>query len=141
MKKLFLLSILALLTSLLSAQTHWIPIDPPGSSGFTATIIGVVEFEGEEQHSDQLEVGVFHGTDCRGTGFASTVALGRNLVFLSVYGINGEEDTFKIYDHASNSELDVTCNQTYTYQDDSNTGTIPAPYEIDFLFNHFQISL
>ena len=140
MKKLFILSVLALLTSFLSAQTHWTPIDPPGSSGLTATIIGVVEFEGEEQHSSQLEVGVFHGDECRGTGMTSTVALGKNLVFLTVYGISGEEDTFKVFDHSTNSELDMTCSQVYVYQDDVNTGSIPSPYTINFLYSHFEIN-
>ena len=141
MKKLFLLSILALLTSFLNAQTHWTPVDPAGSTGLTATIIGVVQFEGEEQYNNQLEVGVFHGDVCRGTGMASTVALGRNLVFISVFGLEGEEDTFKIYDHATNSELDMTCDQTFVYHDGANTGTIPSPYAVDFLYNHYVIGV
>ena len=140
MKKLFILSILALLTSFLNAQTHWTAVDPSGSTGNTATIIAVVEFEGAEQHSNQLEVGVFHGDECRGTGLASTVYSGRYYVYLSVFGINGEADSFKVYDHASNSELDMTCSQTYTYQDNSMTGSIPSPLVLDFLSNHFVIN-
>ena len=73
MKKLFLLSVLALLTSFLNAQTHWTPIDPPGSTGYTATMIGVIKLDGSEQYSDRLEIGVFHGDECRGAGLASTV--------------------------------------------------------------------
>ena len=74
-------------------------MDPAGSSGMTATIVGVVQFEGEEQHNNNLEVGVFHGDECRGTCMASTVISDRYYVFMSVFGLEGEEDTFKIYDH------------------------------------------
>ena len=107
----------------------------------TATIIGVVQIEGDEQHNNQLEVGVFHGTECRGTGMASTVVSDRCYVFLSVFGLNGEEDTFKIYDHATDAELDMTCTQTFVYQDNNATGTIPAPFVLNFLYNHFEIKV
>ena len=141
MKKLFLLSVLALLTSFLNAQTHWTPIDPPGSTGYTATMIGVIKLDGSEQYSNRLEIGVFHGDECRGAGLASTVVSSRNYVFLTVYGIEGEEDTFKIYDHATGAELDASSSQTFIYHDNGNTGTIPSPYVFEFLTNHFVIGV
>ena len=140
MKKLFLLSILALLTSFLNAQTHWTPVDPAGSSGLTATIIGVIQFEGEEQHNNNLEVGVFQGDECRGTSMASTVISDRCYVFMSVFGLEGEEDSFKIYDHETGAELDMSGEQTFVYHDDANTGSIPSPYLFNFLYNHFVIN-
>ena len=35
----------------LSRETHWQPVDPAGSSGMTATLIGYVEIDGVEQRS------------------------------------------------------------------------------------------
>ena len=141
MKKLFLLSVLALLTSFLNAQTHWTPVDPEGSTGLTATIIGVVQVEGEEQHNNQLEIGVFDGTVCRGTAMASTVISDRYYAFISVFGINGSEYTFKVYDHTTNTELDMSCEQTFDYQDNASSGTIGSPFVINFLYNHIVINV
>ena len=141
MKKLFLLSLLALLTSFLNAQTHWTPVDPAGSTGLTATIIGVVQIEGEEQHNNQLEIGVFDGTVCRGTAMASTVISDRYYAFISVFGINGSEYTFKVYDHTTSTELDMSCEQTFVYQDNASSGTIGSPFVMNFLYNHIVINV
>ena len=92
MKKSFLFALLVLLVSFAKAQvamptlqemqtmqmaddgnrvTHWQPVDPPGSSGMTATLVGYVEIDGVEQRSTQLEVGIFHGDVCRGADYVS----------------------------------------------------------------------
>ncbi len=151
MKKTFLFVLTMLFAFVLNAQdrafeyrdsragTHWQPVSY-GTSSQTATIIGVIDFEGTEQQSNQLEIGVFHGDVCRGASLSSVPALGRYLVFLTVYGNNGEEDIFKVYDHATGTELDMTCNQTYTYHDDDIIGSIPDPYVFSFVYNHFEIN-
>ena len=121
--------------------THWQPVSY-GTSSQTATIIGVIDFEGVEQLSNQLEVGIFYGDVCRGTVMASYIpALERYYVFLTVYGNNGEADVFKIYDHATQTELDMTCTQTYTYHDDDIIGSIPEPFVLNFVYNHFEINV
>ncbi|MBR6093203.1 MAG: hypothetical protein IKQ09_10375, partial [Bacteroidales bacterium] len=155
MKKSFLFAFMVLLASMLNAQdrtfdqyraadtraTHWQPVSY-GTSSQNATIIGVVEFEGIEQLSNQLEVGVFYGDVCRGAVMAQYIPnLGRYYVFLTVFGNNGEVDTFKIYDHAKQKELDMTCSQTYTYHDDDMIGSIPDPYVFNFIYNHFEINV
>ncbi len=155
MKKSFLFAFMVLLASMLNAQdrtfdqyraadtraTHWQPVSY-GTSSQNATIIGVVEFEGIEQLSNQLEVGVFYGDVCRGAVMAQYIPnLGRYYVFLTVFGNNGEVDTFKIYDHAKQKELDMTCSQTYTYHDDDMIGSIPVPYVFSFFYNHFEINV
>ncbi len=123
-----------------SRATHWQPVSY-GTSSQTATIMGVIDFEGIEQLSNQLEIGVFYGNTCRGAGLSSVQALGRYYVFLTVYGNNGEVDTFKIYDHATQTELDMSCSQTYTYHDDDIIGSIPSPYVFNFIYNHFEINV
>ena len=155
MKKSFFLALLILLASLSRAQdrsfpldslsvspsdTHWQPINPPGNTGFNMTIIGVVQFDGVEQFSDQLEVGVFHNGECRGAALTNVVAMNRNFLFLTVYGLDGEEDTFRIYDHATETELDMATNQTITYVDNGSLGTLSNPYIINFIPNYFVIT-
>lgn len=133
MKKpvLFFLFLLEVFVS--HAQTHWQPVDPPGSAGMTATLTAVIVIDGNEQYSDQLEVGIFSGEECRGASLASYVApIDRYLVFLSIFGIEGEEDGFRLYDHESQMEIDVACEQVYVYHNDNNSGTVFDPYEIVF---------
>ena len=155
MKKSFFLALLILLASFSRAQdrtfmleafatsqsnTHWQPINPPGNTGFNMTIIGVVQFDGVEQFSDQLEVGVFHNGECRGAALTNVVAMNRNFLFLTVYGLDGEEDTFRIYDHATETELDMATTQTITYVDNGSLGTLSNPYIINFIPNYFVIT-
>ena len=117
------------------AQTHWHAVDPPGSSGLSATITGIIEIDGIEQFNDQLEIGVFQGDECRGVAMSSYLVLDRYMVFLTVYGLEGEEDIFRIYDHSIEMELDVTCLQTLIYHNDESLGTIFEPYIFGFQTN------
>lgn len=160
MKKSFLFTLLTLLVSFVFAQetrstypdimqvlqsanvvnrvTHWQPIDPPGSSGMTANLIGYIEIDGVEQTSTQLEVGIFHGDVCRGADYIKFYNIPnehRYLLYCSFFGLNGEEDTFRIYDHATETELDVSCSQSVIYTDNAIYG-LPDPYLIRFFTNH-----
>ena len=139
MKKSLLFTLLVLLFSFAHAQTHWQPVDPVGSTGMNATLMGYVEIDGEEQRSADLEVGIFHGEVCRGTALLLYNSNSdRYLLFCSFFGLSGEEDTFRIYDHAIQEELDVSCPQTITYSDNAMIG-ITNLYQISFLSNHFTI--
>lgn len=117
---------------------HWQPIDPPGSTGATAILIGYVEIDGVEQRSTQLEVGMFHGDICRGRELLSVYypPQDRYLLFCSFYGLDDEEDTFRIYDHETETELEVSCSQSIIYTDNASYGQILDPYLISFFTNH-----
>lgn len=121
-------------------DTHWQPIDPPGSTGMTATLIGYVEIDSVEQRSPQLEIGIFHDDQCRGADFVNVYIPNQDRYFLycSFFGLNGEEDHFRIYDHATETELDVYCSQIITYTDNATFG-LPNPYLISFMSNHFEV--
>ena len=108
----------------------------------TATLVGYVEIDGVEQRSTQLEVGIFHGDVCRGADYVSVYIPNqdRYLLYCSFFGLNGEEDTFRIYDHETETELDVSCSQTITYTDNAIFG-LPNPYLISFVSNHFEIQV
>ena len=95
------------------------------------TITGVIQIDGVEQRSDLLEIGVFSGTECRGTQLASYFEItDRYLVWLTVYGANGEDLTFKIYDHRIGQELNlISPNLVF---DVDGYGDPINPYILDF---------
>lgn len=141
MKRIAIITLLTLLVSFARSQnTYWQPIDPAGSTGMTATLIGYVEIDGVEQHSPLLEVGIFHDDECRGADFVSVYIPNqdRYFVYCSFFGLNGEEDHFRIYDHATETELDVYCSQTIIYSDNATFG-LPDPYLISFISNHLEV--
>ena len=83
---------------------HW-TVDGSGYSDNMA-LTAVVQINEIEQRSDLLEVAAFCGTECRGTQLLSYFDLtDRYLVWMTVYGENGDELTFKVYDHRIGQEL------------------------------------
>ena len=93
---------------------------------------GVVLIDGVEQHTDELEVGVFCGTECRGTNMASYFPpTDRYIVMLTIYGNNGDNLTFKLYDHDTEQELELISPSTVTFNTDGY-GTPIVPYELNF---------
>ena len=104
----------------------------------TMTIIGIVQINGEEQHSNLLEVGAFSGEECRGREWLTDqyyVDFGHYLVFLTVYGDNDSADeiTFRLYDHAANEEVDKTCVTTLAFETDAIYGSHADPFAINFI--------
>ena len=104
----------------------------------TMTIIGIVQINGEEQHSNLLEVGAFSGDECRGREWLTDqyyVDLGHYLVFLTVYGDDDSADeiTFRLYDHAVGEEIDKTCVTTLLFESDAIYGSYANPFAINFI--------
>ena len=80
---------------LLAQQPHWTPVDEGLYSGSTG-IIAIVQIDGVEQTSTQMELAAFCGEECRGTAFTTEFPIThRFLAMLNVYGENGHELTFK----------------------------------------------
>ena len=130
MKKLIVFLVVCLSVGVLHAN-HWIPIDE-GQYAYSMTIYGVIKIDGVEQYSDQLEVGVFCGDECRGAAFANEFFLTHcYLAELNVYGENGHQLTFKLYDHRSNQELVPTSAEAITFTLDGYGNPI-EPYILNF---------
>lgn len=130
MKKLIIFLVACLSVGMLHAN-HWTPIEE-GQYAYSMTIWGVISIDGVEQYSDQLEVGVFCGDECRGTAFASEFFLThRYLAEMNVYGENGHQLTFKLYDHSSNQELVSTSTEAITFTLDGYGNPI-EPYMMNF---------
>ena len=130
MKRLIVLLVACLSVGMLRAN-HWTPIDE-GLYAYSMTLYGIIQIDGVEQYSDQLEVGVFCGDECRGTAFANEFFLThRYLVEVNVYGENGHQLTFKLFDHRSNQELVPTSTETIAFTLDGYGNPI-EPYALDF---------
>ena len=134
MKRAFVLLMACFASIVMSAQQlHWTPVDEGLYSGSTG-IIAVVQIDGVEQTSTQMELAAFCGDECRGTAFTSEFPIThRYLAMLNVYGENGNELTFKAYDHSTNQELvDMNPVVTVVFSEDGS-GTLFEPLELNFV--------
>lgn len=87
---------------------HWTPV-PEGLYSQSTTIKGVILFNGVEQFSNQLELGIFCGDECRGSAIASEFFITHRFIAdVNVYGENGHQLSFRLYDHSQGMELNYT---------------------------------
>ena len=110
---------------------HWEP--DPHQFPTNMNVIGVIEINGIEQTTVSLELGAFYGEECRGSQMLDYYpSLDRYMVFMTLYGENGNVFTFRLYDHETQQELDLTCSQTITYYSDAIIGALHDPYVFAF---------
>ena len=130
MKKLIVL-LAACLASSISFANHWVS-ENPGNYSLVMAVTGIIQIDGVEQFSSQLEVGAFCGDECRGSQMAAEFFLtNRYLVMLSIDGEIGNELTFKLYDHGLGQELNLTSPAVVTFNMDGYGNPI-EPYILDF---------
>lgn len=112
-------------------QLHWTPVDE-GLYSESTTVIAVVQIEGVEQYSNQMEVAVFCCNECRGTAMAAEFpATHRYLTIINVYGETSHVLYFKAYDHATNQELEMNPVVSVIFTE-NGSGTLFEPLEISF---------
>ena len=105
------------------------------------SVTGIVQIEGEEQRSEALEVGAFCNDECRGTARPVYNAnLDRYIVYLTVYGEDGDNISFKLYDHSIGEESDKTCMSTLVFESNGVVGNAFEPYVINFIGSITQTS-
>ena len=126
-----LLTILFALAAQMMRANHWEP--DPYQFADNMNVIGVIEINGIEQTSTQLEIGAFCGDECRGSEMlAYYVGLDRYMVFLTLYGQYGHTFDFRLYDHASQRELDLTLPATIQFVANNIIGSLSEPYVFSF---------
>ncbi|MCR4847724.1 MAG: T9SS type A sorting domain-containing protein [Bacteroidales bacterium] len=112
---------------------HYQPISQ-GSSG-SMVITGVIQINGIEQASDQLELGVFsNNNECRGSSIAHPFTLVQPNYYMVdpvIYGDAGDSYTFKLYDHSIGQELNYTSPEAVTFND-NGYGNAFTPYVLNF---------
>ena len=111
-------------------ETHWIPNDSDYENNMTLT--GIIQINGVEQYSPMLEVGVFCGEECRGSGLAICFPpTQRYVVQLLIFGEIGDQLTFKLFDHALGQELSLTSPDAVTFIA-NGYGSLVNPYVLNF---------
>ena len=109
---------------------HWTP-----NQTFENTMdgIGIVLIDGVEQLSAALELGIFCGEDCRGSILPEQED-DHWFYYFSMGGVTGETFTFRLYNHASQQELELTCFNEVQFEANAFLGDWDEPYE--FLFSN-----
>ena len=114
-----------------SQELHWQPVNEGLYSGST-TIVAVVQIDGVEQYTNQMEVAVFCGDECRGTAMTMEIPFNnRYEALINVYGEDNDELTFKAYSHADGTEYEPDPVVSVLFSDDG-AGTLLSPMEINF---------
>ena len=113
------------------AINHWIPdytIYPN-----TMAVVGVVQIDGIEQNSSNIEIGAFCGNELRGSNrLFYESKYDRYYLYLTIYGKDDDEISFKIYDHTIESELKLYYNETINFSINDNIGSSANPMIFNF---------
>ncbi len=113
------------------AINHWIPdytIYPN-----TMAVVGVVQIDGIEQNSSNIEIGAFCGNELRGSNrLFYESKYDRYYLYLTIYGKDDDEISFKIYDHTIESELKLYYNETINFSINDNIGSSAIPMIFNF---------
>ena len=111
---------------------YWTP--DPSLYANNMTVISTIAIDGVEQSDFNLELGAFCGDEVRGSGKLQYVGSPANRYecFLMVYGNAGDNITFKLYDHATETVSDLKTNQSVTFEVNGAVGDVIDPYAINF---------
>lgn len=118
---------------------HWIP--EAGSFEDNMTFTAVIQINGVEQHSEQFEVGAFCGEQCRGSQLAVLFEpTQRHIVQLTIFGEIGDLISFRLYDHATVQELELTSPAPVIFNT-NGFGTLASPYVLNFTTANSHVQL
>ena len=101
----------------------------------TMTICGIIEIDGVEQLSEALEIGAFCNNECRGREKPISQyysLLNHYYVFMTIYGNDGDQLDFRLYDHSIGQELDLNCTNVINFATNATLGDPGTPYEFEF---------
>lgn len=111
-------------------SNHWEM--PVGEYEMNATVIGVIEVDGEEQRDETMVVGAFIGDHCVGQANALYIeGLDRYMVFLNYFGTVNDEVTFRLYDETAGVEYGTSENMVL-FEANALVGTLEQPMAIRF---------
>ena len=111
---------------------HW--TTNPNQYESNMTVTGVIVLEGEElREANRYELGAFCGEECRGREKLTYVPeFDRYVVFLTLYGNDNDQLTFRLYDYEAEAEVDIECAETITFMTDDNLGSMLDPFVFHF---------
>ncbi|MCR5660409.1 MAG: T9SS type A sorting domain-containing protein [Bacteroidales bacterium] len=100
------------------------------------SVVATVYVDGEEQQSDQLEVGAFSEGKMVGSAqLRYNARRDRWYALIPVSGNDGEEISFRLYDDASKSEYGIEAEERLSFTADEVIGSLDDPMAL-----HFQTS-
>lgn len=120
---------------LLLATTAWANHWDPDTHQFpdNMNVIGVIEINGIELAAEGFELGAFCGDECRGSEMLTYYeGLNRYMVFMTLYGQSGHVLSFRLYDHSTQRELELTPPESMSFVPNAIVGAIQAPYVFSF---------
>ena len=130
MKKSIIFLLVILLSNGWLFANHWIPNDSNFEDNMTLT--GIIQINDVEQQSTTLEVGVFCGEECRGSGIPTYfIPTQRYVVQLTIFGELGDQLTFKLFDHALGQELNLVSPEAVSFNA-NGYGSLSDPYILNF---------
>lgn len=122
-----------------TSMSNYFIVDPNAYEN-TMTMTGIVLVDGVEQNNMYYELGAFSGDEVRGSAILEYVNIEINgetvegyYVFMTIYGNDDDELTFKLYDHYTTTVEDLMCTNDLTFVTNENLGTLFEPYEVNFL--------
>ena len=96
------------------------------------TVMAVVNVDGEEQRSDELELGAFVGSECRGSAVLTYFEpTDRWYAMLTIAGEEGEEINFAIIDRRKGNTNARSANRV-VFVENAVVGNLDVPYEVNF---------
>ncbi len=135
MKRIILILTMVLSVGVLKAN-HWNP--NTGQFADYMTVTAVVQINGEEQQSTQLELGAFCGDEVRGSKYAQLAPNGRYIFRLPCWGNAGDTFSFRLYDAVLDEELDyLVCETVLTYTANGYGGLV-TPFVLNFTGSNTQ---
>ena len=130
-KKISLLTFLMMFCSLIFGQNHWTPVST-GTDGSTMTITSLIYLDEVAITKENVEIAAFNGEIVRGTSKTQYILpVNAYMVFFTIKGNDGDQLTFKIYDHDTQTEY-ALCDQKETYEPNKKLGDIDNPYGFYF---------
>ena len=106
----------------------------------TATLELYIDGVSMRHHEDITfyEIGYFVGEECRGAFLpaAAPPMLGGGYIYNTTFYSRtqqGEVLHFRLYNHITEEEVDLTCSNTMTFVSNSNTGSAIMPVVVDFV--------
>lgn len=126
MKKTILTLLVLAIISICNAQDHYWQ----ANHHFENNMVGECELyiNGELIINEYIELGVFCGDECRESRFVED-----GLYYITIGGASGDTFIFRLYDHVSHSELNLTCtNDPVQFEINGFLGE-DEPYPITFV--------
>ena len=98
------------------------------------SITAVVEIDGEEQRTTDIEIGAFCGDEVRGSNRLKYEdgVLDRYFLYITIYGESQDEIMFRYYDVENSEEYAFPSEEIVVFGVNSTVGSIKEPYELQF---------